>query len=244
MRAWIIAWRVLRQILLDRRFFGLSVVVPLVIMFLMKLFFDTLPHYPLTNRYVIPMSAFVVHFFSFIIASVALVQERTRGTLERLFISGTGKWEVILGYLIGFLFLGTVQTVAVIFSLIIFFQLSYSPGVFFILALIIWILAAVSVMIGLFISTFARHEGHVFPFVPLVSIPSFFFSGLLIDFDRLPLWGQAIGLLYPFHYAVNSLLELISRNPDASYIWVNTLLLIFYAVTSLLVSSRTLRDVD
>ncbi len=243
MRFFIISTRVFRQTVGDRRFFALSVVVPFVVIFLLKIFFDHLPQYPLKERYIVPLSAYVAHFFSFILALISLVQERTRGTMERIFVSGVDKWELILGYLVGFLFMATVQTFAVAFSLIFVFHLSYTTGKFVLLTFIIWILAIVSVALGLFISAFAHSESHVFPFIPLVSIPSFFFSGLLVDFGDLPLWAQWIGLLYPFHYAVNALLEMIRSNPDFQYIWMNIAFLTVYTVILIIVSSRTLRDV-
>ena len=61
------------------------------------------------------------------------------------------------------------------------------------------LLAIASVMLGIFISTFARHEGQVFPFVPLIILPSVFLSGLLVDVDELLTWADWLGhALSPF----------------------------------------------
>src|SRR5665809_73068 len=65
------------------------------------------------------------------------------------------------------------------------------------LFVVVWLLAIASVMLGIFISTFARHEGQVFPFVPLIILPSVFFSGLLVDVDELPTWADGMGHAFP-----------------------------------------------
>ncbi|MEO0224134.1 MAG: ABC transporter permease [candidate division WOR-3 bacterium] len=244
MIVFILSERILNQIRRDRRFFALSVVVPLLIIFLFKIFFDTLPQMPMKLRYVVPISAFVVHFLSFILSSIALVQERTRGTLERLFINGVSKWDLILGYALAYSFLSTIQSIIVIIELKLLFNIDYSFWKFFQLYLIIWLLAIVSVLLGTFISTFAKHEGHVIPFIPLIIVPSVFFTGLLIDYQDLPIWAQIIGKFYPFHYAVNILLELVSSNVDYIYIWKNVSMLIFYIIFCLFLASLTLKDKD
>src|SRR3712207_7603918 len=83
-----VARRVVKQLLRNRRFLALSIVGPLVIVYFLKLFFDTVPAAFDTARYAVPVAAFLVHFLAFLLCAIALVQERTAGTLERMFING------------------------------------------------------------------------------------------------------------------------------------------------------------
>src|SRR5579884_3565529 len=105
----IIGRRVLTQLAHDRRLLALSIVAPLVIIYLLKLFFDTMPPLFDAARYAVPVAAFLVHFLAFLLCAIVLVQERAAGTLERMFINGYRRAEVIGGYLLGYLALATLQ---------------------------------------------------------------------------------------------------------------------------------------
>ena len=98
--SFIIGRRVVKELVKDKKLFVLSVVAPLIIIYFLKLFMDCMPNnYPVA-RYVMPISAFIVHFLSFLLCSIILVQERTSGTLERMFVSGFKKISIIFGYII------------------------------------------------------------------------------------------------------------------------------------------------
>ena len=88
---------------LNPRFLVLSVAAPLVIVYLLKIFFDTLPETFDVARYAVPVAAFLVHFLAFLLCAISLVQERTMGTMERMFVNGFRRTEIIAGYVLGFL---------------------------------------------------------------------------------------------------------------------------------------------
>lgn len=97
-------------------------------------------------------------------------------------------------------------------------------------------------MLGIFISTFARHEGHVFPFIPLIILPSVFLTGVIADTDKLPKWADYLGYLFPLRYA-NNMIQTISKTDFHSRDVVpDFLILIFYAIVLLIIASRTLKD--
>ena len=94
MNTFIVAQRVLHQLKGDKRFLVLSIIAPLIIIYFLKLLFDTFPPmFPVSN-FTIPIAAFIVHFLSFILCAILLVQERTRGTLERMMIGGFSKMSM------------------------------------------------------------------------------------------------------------------------------------------------------
>src|SRR3989442_1262492 len=121
----IIAQRVLQQLKKDKRFLGLSIIAPLIIIYFLKLLFDNFPPMVPVTSYTIPLAAFIVHFLSFILCAILLVQERTRGTLERIMIGGFNKMSIIGGYTLGYFSLATVQAIAVLAESIWLFKLDY-----------------------------------------------------------------------------------------------------------------------
>ena len=239
-----VARRVVRQLLRNHRFLALSIIAPLVIVYFLKLFFDTMPDMFDTARYAVPVAAFLVHFLAFLLCAIALVQERTAGTMERMFINGFRRTEIIGGYVLGYLGLATFQAVAALTEVIWLFELDYELGTLVTLFGVVWLLAIASVMLGIFVSTFARHEGQVFPFVPLIILPSVFLSGLLMDVEDLPTWAEWLGHALPLFYANNVIQEMIQTNGSLDEVWGNLVVLAGYGVSLLLMASRTLREVE
>jgi ABC-2 type transport system permease protein len=109
---------------------------------------------------------------------------------------------------------------------------------------VVWLLAIASVMLGIFISTFARHEGQVFPFVPLIILPSVFLSGLLVDVDELPTWADWLGHVFPLFWANDVIQDLIESGWKFDDIQSSLAVLASYSVVLLLLASRTLREVE
>ena len=244
MKTFIIAGRVLSQLKGDKRFLVLSIIAPLIIIYFLKLLFDTFPPFMDVKSYTIPISAFIVHFLSFILCAILLVQERTRGTLERMMIGGFSKTSIIGGYTLGYFGLATLQAIAVLFESIWLFDLDYETKTIVLLFIVIWLLAIVSVMLGIFISTFAKHEGHVFPFIPLIILPSVFLTGLIVEPDGLPKWAEIIGDCLPLHYAVNIIHEIIKPEYILSSTFADFGILIGYIFALLGLASFTLKETE
>ncbi|HSK98962.1 MAG TPA: ABC transporter permease [Rubrobacteraceae bacterium] len=140
---------------------------------------------------------------------------------------------------------GKVEALIVALAEVIWlFELDYEARTLLTLFVVVWLLAIASVMLGIFVSTFARHEGQVFPFIPLIVVPSVFLSGLLVDIDELPEWAGWLGSLLPLHYANNVIWEVIVANWALEDVWGNLVVLVGYSVVLLLLASRTLRDVE
>jgi ABC-2 type transport system permease protein len=239
-----VARRVVKQLLHNRRFLALSILAPLVVIYLFKLSFDTMPSGFDTARYAVPIAAFFVHFLAFLLCAIVLVQERTAGTLERMFINGFRRTEVIGGYVLGYLGLATFQAVVALTEVIWLFELDYDEETLATLFVVVWLLAIASVMLGIFVSTFARHEGQVFPFVPLIIVPSVFLSGLLMDVDELPEWAEWLGHALPLFWANDVIQEIIEPGGTLENVWGSFVVLAAYSVVLLVLASLTLREVE
>lgn len=235
--------RALRQLTLDRRFLALSLLAPLAIVYFLKLFFDGLAS-PFFNPagYVIPVGAFIVHFITYLLCAIALVRERTARTLDRMFISGYRPLEIILGYLLAYTLLATVQSLLVLTELRYLFALGYGFRTFIALYFVIWLLAVISIALGMFVSTFARNEGQVVPFIPLVIVPSIFLSGLLIGVDRLPWIARAFSYITPLYYANLAIQALLAPGGRLGDAWSGIGRLALFGLALIGLAALTLRE--
>lgn len=238
-----VASRALAQLRRDKRLIGLSIVFPLMIIYFIKVLIDTLssPFFD-ASVYVVPYGAFIVHFITFVLTAIVLVRERTAGTLARMFISGYTQIEIITGYLLAYSILTTVQSLFVLLELAWLFSLEYSAAQFVSIYLVMWLLAIISLAIGIFTSNFARNEGQVFPFIPLILI-SFIISGILIPVEELPDWAQVMSYLTPLYYGNNVLQNLIGGGV-LSDDWANLAGLPLYGLAVMVLGMVTLREKD
>jgi len=237
-----VAQRVLRQLKHDRRFIALTLFVPIAIIYVLYVFFDSIEN-PLFNAtpYVISFGAFIIHFLTFVLTAIVIVRERVSETLTRMLVNGYGQTEIILGYLMAYTTLATLQSLLVLTEITYLFELDYAFSRLASIYLVMWLLAVISMALGIFVSNFARNEGQVFPFIPLILLPSIFLSGIVLAVERLPEWAQVLSRATPLFYATEVLHTLV----DGGELLDNTQALLslpLYGLTILILARFTLRE--
>ncbi len=234
-----VAVRVLRQLAHDRRFVVLSLAAPFVVIYMLDIFFDSVES-PLfrPKEFIVPVAAFIVHFLTYLLCAIVLVRERTAHTLARMFVNGYRRGTIIGGYIIAYSLLATLQSLIVLLALQGFFELNYTLETMLSIYGVIWLLAVISISLGIFVSNFARNEGQVFPFIPLVILPSVFFSGLILPIDRLPDWASWLTYITPLYYATEAIHGFTGEGGNAA-LWVA---LPIYGVVVLTLAMFTLRE--
>ena len=232
----------LAQLAGDRRFLLVSSVVPVVVIYLLKVFWDALST-PLAQQsaFALPGGVFIVHFVTYVLTAIVLVRERVAGTMERMFISGFRSTEIVGGYLGAYTLLATAQSIIILAWLGFLFDLGLGFSKTVEVYLVMWLMAVVSLALGMLVSNFARNEGQVFPFVPLVMMPPVFLSGMIVSIDALPGWAQAVSLVVPLRYAVDVIHE-IAGGGGLTDALGPLLVLPTLAIGFLLLAARTLRE--
>ena len=185
------------------------------------------------------MMGFVVFFFVFIISGIALLRERTTGTLKRLLATPVKRGEIITGYLSGYGILALIQTLIIVLYSTYVFKIQILGSIWNVL-LINVLMAFVALTMGLFISTFAASEFQMVQFIPIVVIPQVFFSGI-IPVDQMAGWLQAIGHVMPLYYGANAMSDVVAKGFGLSKIWPNLLALLCFAGLFLVLNLVTMR---
>jgi ABC-2 type transport system permease protein len=152
---------------------------------------------------------FFVFFFVFLIAGVSFLRERTSGTLERLLSSPLRKWEIVIGYVLGFGVFTMIQA-TIIASFAIYILDMQMVGTFWYVLLIILLLSMSALTLGTLLSAFANNELQMIQFIPLVVVPQIFFSGLF-NLETITDWLSWIGVVTPLYYAANALRDVMVR---------------------------------
>jgi ABC-2 type transport system permease protein len=239
-----LGFRVLNQLFRDKWFLFFSLAAPILIITVLKVFFDTFPEQFPIEEYIVALAATVVFVITFVLCMISVVEERVRGTLERMFINGVSKTAIIIGYVLGYLTLATVQASIVVFMILWLFGLEYSADVLAWLFVAIWLLALASVALGVLISSFVKRQVQIIPFFPLVMLPTIFLSGIIVNIEDLPTQAQIVGKMTPLHYANNIIQEVTgSAQWEWSVVLPEVLALIAVILTFIFLASRTLKTV-
>jgi ABC-2 type transport system permease protein len=201
------AGRVLRQLRRDRRTIALVLVVPPGLLALFKYVFDGQPE---TFDRVGPTLVGIFPFVTmFLVTSIAMLRERTTGTLERLMSMPLAKLDLLLGYGLAFALVAAVQAgvaAAVGFGAL---GLDTAGPLWLVLVLAVGN-ALLGMSLGLFLSAFARTEFQAVQFMPAFVLPQVFLAGLLVPRERMAHALKVFSDFLPLTYAYDALAKATS----------------------------------
>ncbi|WP_204122621.1 ABC transporter permease [Lacticaseibacillus mingshuiensis] len=182
---------------------------------------------------------FIVFFFVFLISGIALLRERTTGTLYRLLATPVRRGEIIAGYLAGYGLFAVVQTLLIVLYTIGVFKVQIIGSLWLVL-LINLLMAAVALTMGLFISTFADSEFQMIQFIPIVALPQIFFSGI-IPVATMPGWLQVVAHIFPLYYGAQSMTAVIEKGATLTTVGPSLLILFGFALVFLVLNGQTMK---
>ena len=230
--------RILRQLRHDRRTIALLAVVPVLLLTLIYFMYDGAG--PQFDRIALVMLGVFPFVIMFLVTSIAMLRERTTGTLERLLTTPLGKLDLLFGY--GLAFGGAAAGQAVLASAAAYWLLGLqTAGSAALVVLIAVVNAALGVALGLLCSAFARSEFQAVQFMPVVVVPQLLLCGLFVPRGRMAGWLQAVAEALPLTYAVEALTQ-VGAYPDAtSTMWRDVLVVAGATIVALALAAATLR---
>jgi len=171
---------------------------------------------------------FFVFFFVFLISGIALLRERTKGTLERLLATPVKRSEIVLGYLASYGIFAILQTLIIVFFSIYILNLEIAGSLLWVIVTNIFI-ALTALSLGIFVSTFANSEFQMVQFIPLIVIPQVFFAGL-IPLDSMADWVRNISYIFPLRYAGEALTNVMIKGQGWSNISLDLGVLLLFTI--------------
>ncbi|QCZ45908.1 ABC transporter permease [Levilactobacillus brevis] len=169
------------------------------------------------------LMGFFVFFFVFLISGMALLKERTTGTLDRLLATPVKRSSIVFGYMLSYGILAILQTVLIVLVTVWLLGIEV-VGSLVSVVLINLLLALVALAFGILLSTFANSEFQMMQFIPLVVVPQVFFSGI-IPLDSMADWVKDISYIIPLKYSGTPLTRLLCGVPQSL---TSVVILLFY----------------
>lgn len=185
------------------------------------------------------MLAILAFFIVFILSGISFVRERTNQTLERLFLTPVKRWQVILGYTIGFGFFAFVQSIFLVSYVIVVLNMPMD-GSLISMGIILLLLSFAAIGMGAFFSIFTHNEFQVVQFIPLIVIPQIFFSGL-ISLKTLPFHLGCLARIMPVYYASDALKAICIKGEGLKDVWMDVAALLIVILLFFIVNTQALK---
>ena len=228
------ARRVAGQLRNDHRTLALLLVVPCVLVSLIRFVFDDGTTF---DRIGGPLLGIFPLLSMFLVTSIAMLRERTSGTLERLLTMPVGKLDILLGYALAFAAVAVVQ--AGLIAGLSFGVLGLEvEGPLWAMFLLSVANAFLGMALGLFVSAFARTEFQAVQFLPAFLMPQFLLCGLLTARESMAPALEAISWALPMTYAYDALDSVTRGTGDAAG---STSVVVGCALAALVAGAATLR---
>lgn len=176
---------------------------------------------------------FVVFFFVFLISGMALLKERTSGTLDRLLATPVKRSEIVYGYMLSYGIIAIFQTAVVVLAAIWLLDVEVVGNILNVIIVNV-VLALVALAFGILLSTLAKSEFQMMQFIPLVIMPQLFFSGI-IPLSSMGEWAPTVGKFLPLTYSGDAISQIILYGHNLGDILPNLgALMIFLIILTIL----------
>ena len=231
------ARRVAGQLRRDHRTLALVLVVPPGLLALLDYVFEAQPQ--TIGRVGPPLVGVLPLVMMFLITSIAMLRERTTGTLERLMSMPLSKLDLLAGYGLAFAFVAAVQaavTGTVAFALL---DIETAGAPWAVVGLAV-ANAVLGTALGLFLSAFATTEFQAVQFMPAFVFPQLLLIGLFVPRHQLPPALERLSDFLPFTYAYEALAK-VAADDIGTGLWVDLGIVAGCIVLALLVGATTLR---
>ncbi len=171
------------------------------------------------------------------ITSMAIVRERERGTLEQLIVTPMKTWELMLGKIIPYIFVGYVQATVALLVGIVVFDLPVRGSLGLLYLLTSWFIIA-SLALGVLISTVAKTQMQAMQMSFFVFLPSVMLSGFMFPREAMPDFFYWLGTLLPLTFYLQILRGIILKGVGLSVLWTQILALTVFITVVLTIAIK------
>jgi ABC-2 type transport system permease protein len=176
------------------------------------------------------LAAYLLAISAVLLTALTIAGEWERGSMEQLFASPVGRFEIVLGKLLPYLVLGMVELQLVLaFGAIAFdlpihgsLPLLFGIGVFFLVGMLGQ---------GLLISVVAKNQLVATQAGALSALlPSLLLSGMVFPLENMPLPLQLLSRVIPARYLVHALRGILLKGNGIDVLWPDLLAQVAFAV--------------
>lgn len=169
------------------------------------------------------------------ITSMAIVRERERGTLEQLIVTPMKPYELMLGKIIPYIFVGYAQATLALMIGILVFDMPLRGSLLLLYGLTTLFIVA-SLSLGVLISTVTRTQMQAMQLSFAVFLPSVLLSGFMFPRAAMPELFFQIGKLLPLTFYLEIMRGIVLKGIGLSFLLSQTVALGAFILATLVIS--------
>ena len=152
--------------------------------------------------------AIIMTLIGSLLTALVVAREWERGTMEALMSTTVGIWELVIGKVVPYFFLGMGSMTLCVLVSIFVYNLPLR-GSWLLLAGVSALFLFCALGLGLMISTVTKNQVFAYQITLIVAfLPAYILSGFLFEIHSMPKWIQLITYIIPAKYFVQSLQSL------------------------------------
>jgi len=181
-----------------------------------------------SNALVPGLIAIVLLMNPAVLTALAITREKEFGTIYNIYSTPIKKWEFLVGKIIPYLIISSINFVVIVTTIKLLFQIQMKGGIFNLIpGAFLYVL--INVSIGLLVSSVTRSMVAAQIVTVIVTvIPAFLYSGLLIPVSNLEGGARVVAHLYPSMHFMKVVHGVYLKNLNLLNLFPHILLLVLY----------------
>jgi ABC-2 type transport system permease protein len=171
------------------------------------------------------------------LSSMSIVREKELGTLEQLNVTPIARWELIVGKMLPYAFIGIIDVLLVVFVALVWFEVPLRGSFLLLLTMsIVYLLTTLG--LGLFVSTISATQQQAMMTASFFFlIPMVFLSGFVFPIENMPAAIQPVTYLIPLRYFLVILRGIFLKGIGLEILWPEALALLGWGVGILVLAT-------
>jgi ABC-2 type transport system permease protein len=192
-------------------------------------------------HYMIPgLVGLVLIFITTLMTALGVVREKERGTLEQLIVSPLRPFELMLGKVLPYMIIATLDFAIVFAAGVYWFDVPFRGDLFsFILVALLFLFSSLGM--GLLVSTVSQNQQQAMQLAVMTLVPQILLSGFIFPLEAMP-WGiRWIAYVLPLSYFLPISRDVFLKGMSAWDYPLEFAVLAFFGVFFLLVATIRFR---
>ena len=174
------------------------------------------------------------------LSSMSIVREKELGTLEQLNVTPIARWELIVGKLLPYGFIGIIDVLLVVLVALLWFEVPLR-GSFLLLMVMSVVYLMTTLGLGLFVSTISATQQQAMMTASFFFlIPMVFLSGFVFPIENMPAVIQPVTYLIPLRYFLVILRGIFLKGIGLEVFWPEALALLAWGLAILTLATLRL----
>lgn len=191
-----------------------------------------------SSKFIVPgLIGLIMQNITIMLTAFSMVREKEKGTIEQLMVSPLRPWELVLGKMVPYVLIGSLDFIIALWFGTWLFHVPIR-GSLGLLLLLGFGFVICALAIGMLISTKANNQLQAMQIAFMTILPTILLSGFMFPRESMPKAIYMIGNVIPLTYFLNILRGIILKGVDITAIWQDVLcvvgigaFLLFMAIT-------------